>query len=237
MKQILGIDVGGSKIASGLVDPKLKISKVRITPTSQADLLEQLTRRIASYQGFEAIAVAMPGVVKSNGFIQNLPNVKGFPAINLKSYLKKKFRLPVQVINDAQAFALAEAIVGAGKEAQTVLGVILGTGIGSGLVRNKKIQPPRGPVGGEIGRVRMGKLTLEQIMQQRGNSAKQLEPIMRAIIMLATRYADPEIIVFGGGRTNYPRMQQLTKRLNLKARISKLKHAGILGAALTVLKK
>ncbi len=237
MKYILGIDVGGTKIAAGLVDKTYKVRKVKTLATSQNDLLGQLLKLSGSYKGFKGIGLGLPGLIRPNGFVLSLGNIPKFKPVNLKTLFQKRFAVPVSIMNDARAFSLAEATVGEGKGVQTVLGVILGTGIGSGLVKNKKIQSAKGPVGGEIGLVKLGNKTLEQTMKRRGNTAKQLEPIMRAIIMLATRLADPDLIIFGGGRTTYNGMNELVRRLNIKARVSKLKHAGVIGAALPLLKK
>src|SRR5689334_7265579 len=119
MKYVLGIDVGGTKIASALVKDN-KLEQLLIEPTSKTDLLGQLMKIIGQYQGFEAIGVAVPGPVLADGTVVKLPNIPSFPKTNLKQILEEKFKLPVNVANDAKAFALAEATLGLGQDKKVV---------------------------------------------------------------------------------------------------------------------
>ena len=246
MKYTLGIDVGGTKIAAGLVDSNHKVSKVIIIPTSQTDLLGQLENLITSYTGFEAIGLGLPGLVKPNGEVVRLPNILKFKHKNLRKYLNNKFKVPVNVVNDAKAFALAEALIGSGKKVKTLAGVILGTGIGVGLVSNKKIYFGRNILAGEIGGVEMpdGR-TLEQQVKSSGpfKNAKQAHKYLRSLVSFIVQSVDPDMIVVGGGWSTLPGMQQefnqilrtLKKHaIKTKVLISKLKHAGIIGAVLAL---
>ncbi len=249
MKYVLGIDVGGTKIAAGLVDKYYRVTKAKVLPTSQADLTGQLIRLIGSYENFEAIGLALPGPVSPNGFVGRLPNVKNFKPVNFKKLLSSRFKIPVKIINDAKAFTLAEAILGSGRDYKTVAGVILGTGIGSGLVKNKKIYDSKNPLAGEIGHVAVKKgLTLEQLMQRVPKYTKpaQAEKIAALVLSLVVRTTDPDIVVFGGGRMTLPGMEGILRRslklgikhpVKTKVKVSKLKHAGIIGAALPLLKR
>lgn len=249
MKYILGIDVGGTKIAAGLVDTKFRVSKVAVILTSQKDLLGQLARLIESYDDFSAIGLAVPGQILSNGIVTRLPNIKGFRPVNLKTYLEKKFKVPVGVINDAKAFAYAEAVIGAGKNCQSIAGVILGTGIGVGLVLNKKIYLGKDGIAGELEHVSLldGKMLRDhRHVEGKFNYAKQAKKYLKTMLGMIVLGFNPELIVLGGGWSKLAGMEALANQLTVDmggyknitpVKISKLKYAGVIGAALTVLKK
>jgi glucokinase len=246
-KYILGIDVGGTKIAAGLVDRKFQVTKVRIVPTSQTNLIGQLVKLIEFYDGFGAIGLGMPGWVLPNGVVTNLPNVKNFQKTNVRVLLEKKFKIPVKVMNDARAFTLAEATLGAGEKFKTVVGVTLGTGIGGGVVIDKKLYSGRNLMSGEWGHIFIrGDQTLEQTMQKFGKftDAKQVEALAHVIMSVIVRSVDPEIIIFGGSRSTLPGLQTILNRslklvyqdpLKTIVKVSKLKHAGIIGAVLPLI--
>lgn len=249
MRQILGIDVGGTKIAAGLVDRNYKVSQVSQMPTSQTDLVGQLVRLIESYDNFDAIGLGLPGQVVDNGIVTHMANLPRYKNLDLKSFFSNKFKVPVNVINDAKAFTLAEAILGDGKKFKTVVGVTLGTGIGGGVVIDKKLYLGPNYLVGEWGHIFIKDSTgLEQMMHKFGKftKAKQAEPFARIIISVIIRCLDPDIIIFGGARSMLPGMQTILNRclkliskypLKTAVKVSKLKHAGIIGAALPLLKK
>ena len=249
MKYVLGIDVGGTKIAAGLVDKNYGVRRVYELSTSQSDLLKQIIKLIGSYKDFDAIGLAMPGVVRPNGFVNKLPNLKNFKTGNLKNLLEAQFNVPVHVMNDAKAFALAEATIGVGKLYPTVVGVILGTGIGTGLIKHKKVYVGKNPAAGEMGHTVIAPtLTLEQLMKKprQFKSDRQAAEIITRLFSMIIPAAHPDIIIFGGGRTHYRGINQIIKQSLYLAypkdnktvvRVSKLKHAGIIGAALPLLRR
>ena len=75
--------------------------------------------------------------------------------IHLKNILERKFKVPVWIDNDAHCFTLAESIYGAAKEYKHVVGLTLGSGIGGGLVINKKLYR------GNAGCIELGHMTIE----------------------------------------------------------------------------
>lgn len=249
MKPILGIDVGGTKIATGLVDGRGRVSNVRIVHTSQVNLKEQLLDLINFYQGFSAIGLGMPGPVLPNGTVTRLPNVKGFKKTNLKIFLQKKIRKPVTVANDANCFALAEAIRGQGRKYKIVAGVILGTGVGVGIIFNKKMHIGKNGVAGEYEHFPMidGKLFWQHKKSdgpfKDALAAKKYLQLLFHYIVLSV---DPEIIILGGGWSTLKGMARLAPEFAKNAgryqtstpiKISKIKHAGIVGAALLTRQK
>jgi fructokinase len=153
----LGIDLGGSKIAGVALDPAGRaVAEQRIlaprddyTATLRAigDIIARLEQE-AGGQG--SVGVGMPGSIAASGLVQNANStwLNGRPfARDLEAHLGR----PVRLANDANCFALSEAVDGAGEGAPSVFGVILGTGCGGGLVFDGRlIDGPRG-IGGEWG--------------------------------------------------------------------------------------
>jgi predicted NBD/HSP70 family sugar kinase len=249
MKYILGIDVGGTKIAAGLVDSSLKIHKVRIFATSKNNLTAQLAKVIKSFGNFSAIGIGVPGQVLPDGTVTKLPNLKKFKRTNLKQLLEKQFQVPVHVMNDAQAFTLAEARIGIGKNAKRMAGVIMGTGIGGGIVINGKIYSgDKYQHAGEWGWIKVrSKVTLEQAMHKFGKftEAEHASPFAEVLIGYITQVLSPDTIVFGGGRVNFPGIEKVLQRAlkvvapsaRVKVIKSKLQYPGAIGAVIPLLKK
>lgn len=142
---VLGLDIGGTKISSGLNNNgKIYARKEIDTPyNSPKDyILEVIAEHIAGYlpYQFKAIGIGIPGLVDSkHGIVYNLANIPSFQRVGLKDYLEEKFRVPVYINNDANCFALGEYKFGPAKKHQHVVGVTLGTGIGTGVIANSKL--------------------------------------------------------------------------------------------------
>lgn len=248
-RKILGIDVGGTKIAAALVDSRMRLSQVRVVPTSQTDLMGQLVDLAGKYRSFSAIGLAMPGRVLASGQINRLPNVPHWEPKNPRQILRKKFKVEVGVINDAKALALAEAVIGAGKKFQTVAGVAFGTGVGVGVVNRKQVYFGTNGLAGEMGQFEMlDGQTFEKHVQRFGSfeNIGQARKFLRALLIFVVRSFDPEIIIFHGGRVQLPGAQTMLNRLlreiyryklKTKVAVSKLPHPSVIGAALWVLKK
>ena len=96
---------------------------------------------------FQGIGIGMPGPADyARGIISKTPNLS-LRNLNIKKPLQKAFHVPVTCENDANCFALAEAVLGAGKGKSTVVGITLGSGFGSGIIINKKIFHGKGNAG------------------------------------------------------------------------------------------
>lgn len=241
-KRILGIDVGGTKIAAGLVNHKFEVTNVSTFPTSQTNLKNQLELLIRSYtyNGFDGIGLGMPGQVLSNGLVTKLPNVKNFKDINIKDRFEKKYKAPVNVMNDAKAFALAEAVIGAGRNFQSIVGVTLGTGVGMGFVLHGKLYNGADGIAAELGQL---SIAVDKALELRikDNPQKHLK-LLASLIALSF---NPQAIVLGGGWSNLVQVKEILKKAltelvfptKTKVLVSKLKHAGLIGAALPLLKR
>ena len=89
----------------------------------------------------KAIGVGITGLINSkDGMVVQSPNLpKSWRQVPLKKILERKFKCPVFIDNDANCTALAEAVMGRGKKYYAVMSLTLGTGVGAGLVINKKL--------------------------------------------------------------------------------------------------
>jgi glucokinase len=135
---VIGVDVGGTKILAGVVYENGTIGRTREvrTPTgSQPELVAALADIVEDLMPPEVVAVgfAVPGYVDSSGIAfgaNNLPLVE----LSLPEVLGTRFGLPVTVTNDANAAALAEFRVGAGRGTRDLVMLTLGTGVGGGVI-------------------------------------------------------------------------------------------------------
>jgi glucokinase len=147
---ILGVDIGGTKVAVGLVDSRGRIHQARRAAMSARGSAEQGFRAVlqaidavmpqARAGRVRAIGVCAPGWVESDQGIllsaTNLPCWENFP---LARKLERHYSLPTRLTNDASAAALAEARWGAGANYESIFYVSLGTGIGTAIVREGEI--------------------------------------------------------------------------------------------------
>jgi glucokinase len=163
-KYAIGVDMGATTIKAGLVDKSGEIH-AQATVDTKADrgpaaVVKQLTFAIRELLGrckqteVAGVGIGSPGVVNIEaGTVSHPPNFTDWGDIALPRLLRKNIPLPVYIENDANCAAIAEARYGAGIEYKDFLFVIWGTGVGGGVILNRKIY--RGPYGGagEIGHV------------------------------------------------------------------------------------
>lgn len=160
----IGIDLGGTTVKTALVDSNGKIIAQSKLPTraqeNPAAVIEQVKKSInevlvhAKGNEVSGIGMAAAGIVDhKTGIVKSPPNFKDWDVVPLGEEISKTFNLRVEVDNDANVAALAEAKFGAGKNHPDFLFVIWGTGVGGGIILNDQIY--RGPHGGagEIGHI------------------------------------------------------------------------------------
>lgn len=163
---ILGVDIGGTKVAAGLVDSRGEILfKTRSSMVSREDAetgLQAVVKAIESVlsagraQGASvaAIGVSSPGPLDPRrGIVLNPPNLPCWRNFPLAEKIQNACRLPTRVDNDANAAGLAEAVWGAGLGHQSVFYATLGTGIGTGIVLDGRIYHGRTGAAAEGGHV------------------------------------------------------------------------------------
>ncbi|HWP83479.1 MAG TPA: ROK family protein [Bacteroidota bacterium] len=159
----IGVDLGGTTIKTGLVSANGSILYQSKFPSRSLEgpsaVLEEIERSIhdaMTHTGGNSIAgvgIGAPGVVDRNGVVQSPPNFKDWDAFPLASELRAKLNMEVRIENDANAAAIAESRFGAGRDYPNFLFVIWGTGVGGGIILERRIF--RGPSGGagEIGHI------------------------------------------------------------------------------------
>ncbi|MFH0775498.1 MAG: ROK family protein [bacterium] len=138
MKKI-GIDIGGTKIQAGLVlgDTILKKAKAPTPPSGKDGLLliETLLNELTKGEEIEDIGVGVAGFIDiEKGEVISSPNLPGWNGFPLRKAMEERFGKPVFVDNDVNCATLAEARFGAGAGKKNVLGIFVGTGIGSGML-------------------------------------------------------------------------------------------------------
>ena len=157
----LGIDIGGTKVAGGVVNARGQILKrARIPMVATGDAEEGLAAVIQAIgelmpQSGEAvggIGICSPGPLDPNtGVIINPPNLPCWRNFPLAEHVRCAYKVPVKVDNDANAAALAEVLWGAARGFRNVFYGTIGTGIGSGIILDGKILHGRTGAAGEAG--------------------------------------------------------------------------------------
>jgi glucokinase len=162
---IIGIDIGGTKVAGGLVNPKGRLVKSMIVPTRAekgfetsfhqiVHLIERLVQQAGGKPNVAGIGVCAPGPLNpKTGLVINPPNLPGWRNVQLAQRIREHFGLPAMVENDANAAGLAEVLFGAAVGYRDVFYVTVGTGIGTGIIIDKKIYHGKNGVAGEGGHV------------------------------------------------------------------------------------
>jgi len=144
----LGIDLGGTRCRGGLVDAGGQLLLRDEMPTSApgAFLLRFLTfcQALITHgrqQGMTIthVGVGVPGVVEVAGRVVDAPNLPELDGIDLARHLSTHLELPVAVFNDVDVIAVGEARCGAGRDIDNFLVTALGTGVGGGLILNRRL--------------------------------------------------------------------------------------------------
>ncbi|MCD7709861.1 MAG: ROK family protein [Porphyromonadaceae bacterium] len=161
---VVGIDMGGTNTAFGIVDSRgnvLAKDSIR-TNTHQSinhyieELYNSLTALIAA-QGLTGeiggIGVGAPNANYFTGVIENAANLPWKGVVPFASLMEKQFGIPVKITNDANAAAIGEMTYGAARGVKDFIMITLGTGVGSGIVANGQLIYGNDGNAGELGHV------------------------------------------------------------------------------------
>jgi len=244
--KLIGVDLGGTNVRAGLVyrDEITDLKTRAITSQGHADVvLEEVCETIEAVfkKDVRGIGIDVPSVVDADkGIVYNVANIPSWTEIPLKDLLEKRFNVPVLVNNDAKCFALGELHFGEGRGHRNLVGMILGTGMGAGVIINGKLFSGTNGGAGEVGHAPYLENEFEHFCSGRffdreyGISAFEAEQRAEkgdpeALKMFAAfgshlgnavqtvLYAfDPEIIVLGGGVSKAFRHFEKPLWLNLK---------------------
>ncbi len=153
----VGIDLGGTKTEVILLDPKLNVLQRKRVPTPNqnyekiiktiSDLIGDVTQNISNF----TVGVCTPGAIsKQTGLIKN-SNTQCLIGKPFQDDLKKILKKDILIENDANCFTMAESLLGSARDFDTVFGIIMGTGVGGGIVYQKKLLVGRTNIAGEWG--------------------------------------------------------------------------------------
>lgn len=161
MSLACGIDVGGTKIAGGVVDDQGQVlEQLRVeSPASDVEAIEDaivdLVARLAANHDITAVGIGAAGYIdKARSTVLFAPNL-AWRNVDLRAELEPRVGLPVVVENDANAAAWGEFTYGAGHDVDDLLLVTVGTGVGGGLVLDGDLYRGAFGVGAEIGHLRV----------------------------------------------------------------------------------
>ena len=158
-KTILGIDLGGTHIRGGLVQGK-QLSTIQSRRFKTQGSLKEVMQDLFSFTDqfmdntVNAIGVGVPGLVDTRqGMVYDVVNIPAWKEIPLKRLLEERYQVPVLVNNDANCFALGEYCFGKGMASNSMIGLTIGTGLGSGIILNNKLYEGMHGGAGEFGMI------------------------------------------------------------------------------------
>lgn len=163
-KHVVGVDIGGTKLATVVADTTGRILKKVRKPTLSErgpayalQLLFDMVRETIELAGLKQEAISAIGVScggpldTKTGIVYSPPNLPGWDALPLKAHLESEFQIPATIENDANASALAEYRFGGGRGHNAVLYMTMSTGIGGGIVLDGQVYHGANDSAGEVG--------------------------------------------------------------------------------------
>ncbi len=225
---ILGIDLGGTNVRVGLVD-EVRLLRAESVPVpasgTQDEVLEVIYALVDRVIGpdVKGIGVGVPSVIDlKEGVLYDVVNIPSWKKVPLKALLEKRYGRPAYVNNDANCFAVAEKYYGRGKGYEHIVGLIVGTGLGAGIIANGHLYSGANCGAGEFGMIPYRDSNLEQyacgqfFKNVYGTSGKEVAARAKAgdpealrifdefgvhlgqAVKVILYAADPEIIILGG---------------------------------------
>lgn len=158
---VIGVDLGGTSIKVGVVTKEGKLVDKGFVDTlahqGPKTVVNQIIKGINLVIGnykkeLAGIGIGAPGVVSMEyGTVENPPNLPGWKKVSLGKIIQDEFKIKTVIENDANAAAVGEMIFGAGKSLNDFVMITLGTGVGGGIIMNKKLYHGQKGAAGEIG--------------------------------------------------------------------------------------
>jgi len=225
---IIGVDLGGTNVRAGRVEGN-RIGAKASRPISSRAAADVIVGEIFGAigdvldPGVSAIGIGVPSIVDvERGIVFSVENIPSWREVPLKDLLEKRFGVPAYVNNDANCFALGEFHFGKGRGTRHMVGLIIGTGIGAGVIANGRLYAGANCGAGEIGAIPYKNRTIEYyasgsafehihrlsgsdlFLRASRGEARALEVFAGhghevGHAVMTTLYAfDPEMIVLGG---------------------------------------
>lgn len=169
-KKLIGIDLGGTTVKFAILTPEGEIQQRWAEDTNinddgahiVPDIIESINHHLSMYQmdagDFSGIGMGSPGSIDyANGTVTGAFNLNWDNTVNVKKEIEAGVGINVNLENDANVAALGEAWKGAGNNAENVVFVTLGTGVGGGIIMNNQILHGIAGSAGEIGHITIDK--------------------------------------------------------------------------------
>lgn len=256
---LLGMDIGGTNARAGLVENG-QLSHLESIPIKSNGTVEEVLEQIfdlierVKTAAVNGIGIAFPSIMDvEKGIVFDVQNIPAWKEVHLKEIIEQRYDLPVRIDNDANCFALGEKYFGQGKNYGHLVGLIVGTGLGAGIVVDGKIYSGANGGAGEFGMIPYRDKYLEyycsgQFFYNHGNKSgdrlasaatagdKDALAIFKVFghhfgqaIKIIQYTVDPEIIILGGSvRKAFPFFKDsMWKTLKNFAFISSLKNIRI----------
>lgn len=221
---IIGVDIGGTKIAAasvrrGRVGESVVLSTPKTQkPTQVLAAVVQAVRQASRGEKVSAIGLGVSGIIdwRKGKVIQSVPFGSGVIRFPLGPQLSRKFSCPVAVENDANVFALGEALHGAARPFRNVVGLTVGTGVGAGIIFDREIYHGKNNLAGEVGFIIQDDgRTLQDLAsgaaRKRYGKQHEINQLGYGIFSLLTTL-DPDCIVIGGGVAKEPGIVQKARQ-------------------------
>lgn len=155
----IGIDLGGTNIRGGLVKGRQLMTthserlNAQGTETEIVQQLFSLTDKLVN-DDVAAIGIGVPGLVdEDTGMVFDVVNIPSWKQLPLKQIMEERYQVPVLINNDANCFAVGEYYFGKGEEGDSMIGLTVGTGLGSGIILKGKLYSGKNCGAGEFGMI------------------------------------------------------------------------------------
>lgn len=234
-EKIIGIDLGATNIRGAVVQSQSfsAIESLRIKSNGTVEEVLQdvftLTDKLMN-DDITAIGIGVPSVVNvDEGIVYDVQYIPSWKEVHLKKLMEARYKKPVFINNDANCFALGEYYFGKGQGYDSMIGLAVGTGVGAGIIINKKLYPGHNCGAGEFGTAEYldkiyeyycsgsffenvyglkGEFVFAKAQQQDTHALKLYaelgEHLGNCIKMIMYTY-DPQLIILGGSvRHAYP---------------------------------
>ncbi|CAG4988965.1 Glucokinase [Dyadobacter sp. CECT 9275] len=224
----IGVDIGGTNIRAGIelggtiTKQHKMLLENKDSLAATLSQLKDLIRPLTQYP-IKGIGIGVPSVVDvSKGIVYNVMNIPSWEEVALRDIIENEFNIPVSINNDVNCFILGEHRFGLAKKYKSVVGMAIGTGLGSGIIINDQLYAGNNCGAGEIGMLPYRDSVLENYVCNRffedtlgmdANAAHQLANAgdsrmlavweefgkhLAAVIKTVMYTYDPEAIVLGG---------------------------------------
>lgn len=162
---VVGVDLGATKIALGLIDPRDQIVAYQRVATDADDgpqaVVERIAQSVAELEKevtdgkrVAALGICSPGPVDhQTGTLMEPPNLQGLHHAPLRYMLSERLSLPVSLEHDAKAAALGEFHYGAGRGERSMVYIVVGTGVGAAIIADGQLFRGTHNIAGEVGHV------------------------------------------------------------------------------------